>query len=177
MTPLEIPLSVLEQRLPAHLLQWAPQFLMAELCFGVDPFLMAALCERESQGGEALDPHGAGGVGDAGHGKGLFQIDDRGHGAFTVSHFDDGTPLWAQPTLNAAYAAWLYSRNLTHCGGDDIIAIAAYNCGLTKAIRAVNGIATTSRKIAALDAITTHKYVSGVLANYEILMGAPLKGV
>lgn len=177
MIPLGLRLSALEQRLPAHLLQWAPQFLMAELCFGVDPFLMAALCERESQGGETLDPQGPAGVGDAGHGKGLFQIDDRGHPGYTNAYADSGVPLWSQPTLNTAYAAWLYSRNLSHCGNDNIVAIAAYNCGLTRAIRAVNGIATPSRKIAALDAVTTNKYVSGVLANYEALVGAPFKGV
>jgi Transglycosylase SLT domain len=47
---------------------------------GVDPFLIYALGERESRWGDALSPKGPGGTGDAGHGRGIMQIDDRSFG-------------------------------------------------------------------------------------------------
>ena len=160
-------MDYLESRLPARLLQWAPQFYMLRSCFGLDPLLMAAICDRESKGGLALDPVGAAGVGDGGHGKGLFQIDDRSHLQFTSARFDDLSPFWAQPTLNAAYAGRLFSVNLTHCGGDTLTAIAAYNCGLSKAIKTARGTHVYQDKISALDAVTTNNYVSGVLSIYK----------
>lgn len=43
-----------------------------------DPVLVAAIGLRESYMGRALTPPAPDGVGDLGHGRGLFQIDDRG---------------------------------------------------------------------------------------------------
>lgn len=47
---------------------------------GVDPFILAALGDRESRWGDALSPKGPSGTGDVGHGRGLLQIDDRSFG-------------------------------------------------------------------------------------------------
>ena len=157
-------IAAIEQRLPTHLVQWAPQFSMAETCFGLDPYLMAAICERESKGQWNV-------VGDSGHGRGLFQIDDRSHSGFTGARFDDSSPLWANPTLNAAYAARLFSHNLRGAGGDLIVAVGAYNCGLSRAIHVASTAATPLDKIKALDQVTTNNYVSGVLSLYATFCG------
>src|SRR3972149_2829488 len=44
---------------------------------GMDPFILAAIGERESRWGNALHPRGPAGTGDNGYGHGLMQIDSR----------------------------------------------------------------------------------------------------
>jgi len=61
-------------------------------------------------------------VGDAGHGHGVFQIDDRWH-AFARS------PAAMDPARNADYAAGMLESNLHRYGGDVRAALSAYNSG------------------------------------------------
>jgi hypothetical protein len=62
--------------LPKSGQRYAQSFLHAADAFGLSPFLLAAICDRESRYGAALAPDL---TGDCGHGRGLMQIDDRAH--------------------------------------------------------------------------------------------------
>jgi membrane-bound lytic murein transglycosylase MltF len=114
--------------LPARLAQWELHFRVAASEFEVDPLILAAICDRESLGGNALDPKGAAGVGDKGHGRGLMQIDDRAHHAWLK------TNEWRDALTNIRKGAEIFAGDLqrfrqqqapepTRC------ALAAYNCG------------------------------------------------
>lgn len=116
--------------LPPRLKQWETQLQAARLTYGVGGLLLAAHMDRESRGGEALTPKGAHGKGDRGRGHGLMQIDIGSHEAFLAAKFDDGRPVWADPSFNVLYAARLIRRNLDALRSNLPAAIAAYNCGL-----------------------------------------------
>ncbi len=86
----------------------------------LDPRLLAAVAAQET-GGPGADS-GRNVVGDGGHGRGLFQIDDRWH-AFARG------PGALDPARNADYAAGLLQTNLRRYGGDVRAALSAYNAG------------------------------------------------
>jgi hypothetical protein len=86
----------------------------------LDPRLLAAVAAQET-GGPGADS-GRNIVGDAGHGHGIFQIDDRWH-AFAR------TPQAMDPSSNADYAAGMLESNLNRYGGDVRSALSAYNTG------------------------------------------------
>ena len=160
-------LETIRRCLPARLARYSYLFSLAESYFGVDPFLMAAIMDRESLGGNALKPLGPGGVGDGGHGRGLYQIDDRSHASFCAARFDSGGTLWADPLFNAAYAFRLFAKNLKECNGDTLTAIAGYNAGIGRAITAGKNPDARQRQL-DLDKITTGgDYVSDVLDRVE----------
>jgi hypothetical protein len=153
MTPAE-----LAAHLPSRLIRWAPQFLAANICYGVDPFLLAAICDRESLGGEALTPKGPKGTGDHGHGRGLMQIDDRTHHGFIHGKFDEGTPLWHDPTFSILYAGRLLYRNILYCGQLEECGVAAYNCGVGRvriALTNFTQLTTLEQRIRVLNKLTT----------------------
>ena len=85
----------------------------------LDPRLLAAVAAQET-GGPGADS-GRNIVGDAGHGHGVFQIDDRWH-AFARS------PAAMDPGRNADYAAGLLESNLNRYH-DLRSALSAYNAG------------------------------------------------
>ena len=87
---------------------------------GIDPQLLAAVAAQET-GGPGTNA-GANIVGDGGHGRGLFQIDDRWH-AFARS------AAAMDPAKNADYAAAMISGLLKQYGGDVRKALSAYNAG------------------------------------------------
>ena len=99
---------------------YAPQIARAALSHGLDPALLAAVAAQET-GGPGRNG-GANVVGDGGHGRGLFQIDDRWH-AFAAS------PSAMDPAANADYAAGLLSSLLRRYGGNVHAALCAYNAG------------------------------------------------
>lgn len=151
--------------LPTRLSRWRPQFQAAELCYGVPVLLTAAICDRETNGGDASTPKGPEGTGDGGHGKGLMQIDDRFHHRFIVARFDDDMELWKDAAFNILYGAKLLARvhNLTNSWP---VAICAYNAGAAKATRIAKTHVASSQEelIRALDVVTTKgNYVSDVL--------------
>lgn len=168
----EAAIDALEAALPGRISRWLPQLISAELCFQVPVPLMAAIIDRESLGGDALKPRGPSGYGDGGHGHGLGQIDDRSHIRFIDARFWDGVRLWQEPAFNILYAARLMRANLVASRGDFPLAIAAYNCGLTRARSALESkrdlITSETARIAALDAVTAGgSYVSDVLARQK----------
>jgi hypothetical protein len=160
--------DLLESKLPRRIARWIPQLISAELCYGVDVYTLAAIIDRESNGGDALQPPGPGGKGDGGFGHGLGQIDLRTHNKFLMAQFSNGRPLWTDPTFNILYAAWLLHQNQRGADGNLSVAIAAYNCGLKRAKWALENKTkpgdTDEQRIAALDSVTTStNYVSDIL--------------
>ncbi len=94
---------------------------------GVDPFLIAAIGQRESRWGLALDAEYRG---DGGHGHGIMQIDDRTWGSWLAGN------EWWDPYVNVRKGAEILASNLSYfegkgLSGDALVAAAsaAYNRG------------------------------------------------
>jgi len=163
------------QTLPQRLRRWMAYLKAAELCFNIDPLLVAAVMDRESNGGDALDPSGPAGTGDGGHGRGLMQIDDRAHPTLAAALAPWGQPLLASPALNiligAGFLAHL-ARGFEAMTEDPWLpAIAAYNRGPTRVrqiLAEVGSNPTRAELISALDAGSAgNNYVSDVLRRRE----------
>ena len=99
---------------------YAPEIAAAAARHNLDARLLAAVAAQET-GGPGSDS-GRNVVGDGGHGRGLFQVDDRWH-AFARS------PAAMDPAKNTDYAAGLIAGNLRRYGGDLRAALSAYNAG------------------------------------------------
>jgi hypothetical protein len=87
---------------------------------GLDPKLLAAVAAQETGGPGTSSGRNI--VGDRGHGRGLFQIDDRWH-AFA------STPSAMNPAANADYAAGMLQGLMSRYGGNVRAALSAYNAG------------------------------------------------
>lgn len=135
-------------------ISFGAQIEAAARAHGLDPRFLAAVAAQET-GGPGSNS-GANVVGDGGHGRGLFQIDDRWH-AFARS----GAAM--DPAKNADYAAGMLSGLLTRYGGDAKAALSAYNAGSPMA----TGTATTWGDG------TTLGYADSVLRHYAALGGDP----
>jgi hypothetical protein len=99
---------------------FAPAIAAAARRHGVDATLLAAVAAQET-GGPGSNA-GRNIVGDGGHGRGLFQIDDRWHDfAKTADAMN--------PARNADYAAGMLSGLLARYGGNVHEALSAYNAG------------------------------------------------
>jgi Transglycosylase SLT domain len=120
----------------------------------LDPRLLAAVAAQET-GGPGADS-GRNIVGDAGHGHGVFQIDDRWH-AFARS------AAAMDPARNADYAAGMLESNLHRYGGDVRAALSAYNSGSPSA----SGTLTDWGDGKAVS------YADSVFRHYERLGGDP----
>lgn len=137
----------------------------------LDPYLLAAICDRESLCGLAWKPEGPDGTGDNGHGRGLMQIDDRSHAAWLEQALPDGTPKWQDPASNIEFGASLLAE-LMHVFSDaEPCAVGAYNAGpravrlaLEEITKGGPGGPPADAVVWALDQVTTgHSYVSAVL--------------
>jgi hypothetical protein len=107
-------------RLASEGVAYAPQIASAAARNGLDPTLLAAVAAQET-GGPGSNA-GRNVVGDGGHGRGLFQIDDRFH-AFARS------AAAMDPARSAGYAAGMLSGLLRRYGGNVRKALSAYNAG------------------------------------------------
>jgi hypothetical protein len=141
-------------RLAQQGVAYAPQIAGAAQSHGLDPELLAAVAAQET-GGPGTNA-GRNIVGDSGHGRGLFQIDDRWHDFAKSAEAMD-------PTENADYAAGMISGLLKRYGGNVREALSAYNAGDPHA----TGTLTTW-----CDG-TTLGYADSVLRHYAKLTGAP----
>lgn len=158
--------------IPPRINRWFSLFVAAGTKYGVDPFILAAICDRESLGGDALKPPGPSGTGDHGHGRGLMQIDDRAHAEWIRSSD------WADPQTNILKGAQVLSESIKTCS-DQEAGIAGYNAGPGQARRVLKALGNNykpEQKIKALDQITTGKnYVSDVLKRrdkFKLTVGA-----
>ena len=113
-------LDPIASRLAATGVAFAPEIAGAARRYGIDPKLLAAVAAQET-GGPGSNA-GRNIVGDGGHGRGVFQIDDRWH-AFA------STPGAMDPARNADYAARMISGLLKRYGGNVRDALSAYNSG------------------------------------------------
>ena len=134
--------------------RFGPQIESAARAHGLEPKLLAAVAAQETGGPGASS--GANVVGDHGHGRGLFQIDDRWH-AFA------GTPAAMDPAKNADYAAGMLSGLLSEYHGNVKEALSAYNAGSPTATGTVTQWADGSRL----------GYADSVLRHYAGLGGNP----
>ena len=146
----------LPDRLAAAGVTYAPEIVSAARSHGLDPALLAAVAAQET-GGPGSNG-GANVVGDGGHGRGLFQIDDRWH-SFARSD------AAMDPSQNAQYAAGMLSGLLKRYGGDVHKALSAYNSGSPNAA----GTPTTWRDGRTLS------YADSVLRHYGDITGAHLE--
>ncbi|RKI39185.1 hypothetical protein D7Y27_22510 [Corallococcus sp. AB004] len=184
-------LDELEQRLPKHLSQWSREFHAASTVMRLCPYLLAAVCERESMGGLWLKPRGPAGLGDKGNGHGLMQIDRRYHRAFLARLMPDGRPAWQNPRENILYGAGLLADRIRdfdkrHSARSARVrlagAVASYNASQEKVeavLRALPDDATERDAITAMDALTTGKdYGADVLLRRAqwVPAEAPLEG-
>lgn len=139
--------------LPAHLQPWGSYFLEAGRLHGVDAYLLAAVCDRESGGGRYLKPPGPAGVGDGGHGRGLMQIDDRYHKEFVASG------AWMKPFENICKGAEILAANRKEFAEDadaEFLSVCRYNASakrIAEALAKANAD-KISRRMAA-DSVTT----------------------
>jgi len=101
-------------------IRFGPQIEAAARDHGLDPRFLAAVAAQET-GGPGSDS-GRNVIGDGGHGRGLFQIDDRYH-AFAR------TGAAMDPQENAEYAASMLAVLIRQNGGDLHAALSAYNAG------------------------------------------------
>lgn len=98
-----------------------PHFVASSARNGVPLHVLLGVASRETHCGALIERTGW--RGDAGHGRGVMQIDDRAHPAFVTSHRDD------DHAANIEYgAAYLASLARTF-GGYTKAALAAYNAG------------------------------------------------
>ena len=145
----------LTDRLAAAGVNYAPQIVSAAQSHELDPALLAAVAAQET-GGPGSNG-GANVVGDGGHGRGLFQIDDRWHPfARSAAAMD--------PKQNANFAAGMISGLLKRYGGDVHQALSAYNAGSPTA----TGTRTTWADGQTLG------YADSVLRHYSEITGTHL---
>ena len=146
------PLGSLATQLATQGVNFAPEIASAAQRYGLDPQLLAAVAAQETGGPGANGGHNE--VGDGGHGRGLFQIDDRWHDfAKSAAAMD--------PAQNADYAAGMLSGLLKRYGGNVKEALSAYNSGSPNA----KGTSTTWGDGQTLD------YADSVLRHYQQLGG------
>lgn len=123
-----------ELSLPPRLVGLEFHFRIAAAEWNCDPLILAAICDRESMGGAALNPRGPTGRGDGGHGHGLMQIDSRSWSSWLRTHD------WQDALTNVRKGAEIFATELERFAGvaDGVrAAIAAYNCGPTQVRRAL----------------------------------------
>ncbi len=126
-------------------IRYAAQIEAAAKAHGLEPRLLAAVAAQET-GGPGSNS-GANIVGDHGHGRGVFQIDDRWHGFAR-------TPAAMDPGKNADYAAGMLSGLIAQYGGVRQ-ALSAYNAGSPHA----TGTVTTwgdGSKLGYADSVLRH---------------------
>lgn len=133
MTP-SITIQSFTSALPLHARPLAADLFCVARLHGIDPCLLAAVCERESNYGRALD---AALTGDRGHGRGLMQIDDRAHSPWLIDHD------WRDPRINLSKGAEILNEALSFFAKRDDVpdvfresaGVAAYNAGPMAVLR------------------------------------------
>ena len=131
----------------------------AERAAGLPACLLLAIASRETGCRDV--------VGDHGHGRGYFQIDDRYHHGWLARHRAGGAGMTPPPAAAAAYAAGIVESNLAYGRVHGVrnaelmrFALSAYNAGPLGALRGY--------RAGDSDLETTgHDYGADVLARME----------
>jgi soluble lytic murein transglycosylase-like protein len=153
--------------IPKRLQPFLEDFVFASTKYGVDALLLAALCDRESNGGQALTPPGPAGTGDHGHGRGLMQIDDRFHAGWVAKE------KWYEPRTNICYGAAILRAKMDAFAGDpdaEFLGVCAYNASLQRIRAAIVALPVeemAARRKAADACTTGGEYGSDVFRRRE----------
>src|SRR5580765_609143 len=117
---------------------WLPIMTMAEKRHNLPAGLLLAVASRETNMEDK--------VGDAGHGRGLFQIDDRFHDDWLAQHGAPGAGTTPRLADAAEFAAAMFASNLSFgkqkgVGAKDLMkyACSAYNAGAGGALEGFRG--------------------------------------
>ena len=117
---------------------WLPVIAKAEARHKLPAGLLLAVASRETNMEDIC--------GDGGHGRGLFQIDDRFHGDWLAGHGAPGSGTTPRLADAAEFAAAMFASNLSFgkqkgVGGKDLIkyACSAYNAGAGGALEGFRG--------------------------------------
>lgn len=125
----------------------------------LDPALVAGVIYAESK----FDPHQS-----SAGAEGLMQI--LPETAYFIAHLSGGTSFTASdlstPSINVAYGTYYLRYLLDHYGGDEMLAVAAYNAGLANVDRWVAKARAEGTKltVGAIPFPETQAYVERVLA-------------
>ena len=125
----------------------------------LDPALIAAVIYAESKFDPRPSPAGA---------QGLMQILPTT--AYYLAHLSGGTRFTASdlatPSVNLAYGSYYLRYLLDHYGGDEMLAVAAYNAGLTNVDEWVARAREEGTRLSpeAIPFPETREYVRRVLA-------------
>jgi soluble lytic murein transglycosylase len=127
---------------------------------GLDPALIAGVIYAESHFRDQTSHAGA---------RGLMQITPET--ARAIAQRTGGTAFTdadlATPQVNIAYGAWYLRHLLDHYGGNDVLALAAYNAGMGNVDRWVAGHGGGKLKPADLPFPETRAYVQKVLTTRD----------
>lgn len=98
--------------LPDYAKQYAEVIQQVAKEENLSPYLLAAIMNNETRYGtsRSCSVQGPACLGDAGHGHGLMQIDDRSHQEFLSKVDENGTPLWSIPYHNIKYGAGVFKK-------------------------------------------------------------------
>lgn len=153
-------------KLPARLEPWRDVALPVATYYKVDPALLLAVVDRETNGKNV--------IGDHGFGVGLGQVDKRSH-PFASCEDDTGKLVALDPWMGLSYSARLLRRLLDTFTGEVAPALAAYNAGagrVRKALNALPSLCTAADRLAACDSVTTGKnYASDTLRRRDSFTG------
>ncbi len=139
----------------------------------IDPLLLAAIGQYESDWGLELSPPGPAGTADGGHGRGIMQIDDRSHAEWLSSND------WTDPYQNVKHGAEIYLQSESYfrqkgLSGQDLVsaALAGYNAGPGRVWKAISTRAPGVSVATAADSVTyRQRYGSKVLAYVASAVG------
>lgn len=142
-------------KLPANFRKYKDEVEAAAKKYGIHPALLMAVMDRETGDPKKIGLGAKNILGDAGHGHGLMQIDDRSHAAWLNSHD------WRNAKQNIDYGASVLASSIKSLGGNVHAGLAGYNGGPGR-------VAAALKAGRSADSVTTGgNYGSDVWRRYQ----------